>query len=280
MLSTRHRAGRLRSTHRGRACAVRRPSGAEESAMSLEQTLNDEERLADLDLDQLKQLVGLVEYDASTDPFPVIRLGRPGLGRSATRRRPRTSSSPPSAWSWSPTPAPRPATATTTPSCCASGAARFVVTGRLRPGQPAGRPPPRARRRHRRHRAGGARRRPLHRARPRAGRDRPRGAARRHRRARHRADRPRSPPTATPGTPWSTAPATPAPTCPATSRGRRPSCKRAGAPKRLFQALDHVVGNVELGAHGRVGRLLQPGHGLHQHGRVHRRRTSPPTTRR
>jgi 4-hydroxyphenylpyruvate dioxygenase len=39
--------------------------------VSLEQTLNDEERLADLDLDQLKQLVGLVEYDASTDPFPV-----------------------------------------------------------------------------------------------------------------------------------------------------------------------------------------------------------------
>jgi 4-hydroxyphenylpyruvate dioxygenase len=39
--------------------------------VTLEQTLNDEERLADLDLDQLKQLVGLVEYDASTDPFPV-----------------------------------------------------------------------------------------------------------------------------------------------------------------------------------------------------------------
>jgi 4-hydroxyphenylpyruvate dioxygenase len=39
--------------------------------MSLEQTLNDEERLADLDLDQLKQLVGLVEYDATGDPFPV-----------------------------------------------------------------------------------------------------------------------------------------------------------------------------------------------------------------
>jgi 4-hydroxyphenylpyruvate dioxygenase len=39
--------------------------------MSLEQTLNDEERLAHLDLDQLKQLVGLVEYDASRDPFPV-----------------------------------------------------------------------------------------------------------------------------------------------------------------------------------------------------------------
>lgn len=39
--------------------------------MSLEQTLNDEERLADLDLDQLKELVGLVQYDESADPFPV-----------------------------------------------------------------------------------------------------------------------------------------------------------------------------------------------------------------
>ncbi|MCU1616691.1 MAG: 4-hydroxyphenylpyruvate dioxygenase [Frankiales bacterium] len=38
---------------------------------TLDDTLNDEERLADLDLDQLRQLVGLVEYDASTDPFPV-----------------------------------------------------------------------------------------------------------------------------------------------------------------------------------------------------------------
>ena len=39
--------------------------------MSLEQTLNDDERLAGLDLHQLEQLVGLVEYDASADPFPV-----------------------------------------------------------------------------------------------------------------------------------------------------------------------------------------------------------------
>src|SRR3712207_9381638 len=39
--------------------------------MSLEQTLNDDERLAQLDLDQLKRLVGLVEYDESADPFPV-----------------------------------------------------------------------------------------------------------------------------------------------------------------------------------------------------------------
>ena len=39
--------------------------------MSLDLALSDEERLAQLDLDQLKQLVGLVEYDASGDPFPV-----------------------------------------------------------------------------------------------------------------------------------------------------------------------------------------------------------------
>jgi 4-hydroxyphenylpyruvate dioxygenase len=39
--------------------------------MTLEQALSDEERLAQLDLGQLRQLVGLVEYDASGDPFPV-----------------------------------------------------------------------------------------------------------------------------------------------------------------------------------------------------------------
>jgi 4-hydroxyphenylpyruvate dioxygenase len=36
--------------------------------------LTPEEREADLDLDQLKQLVGLVEYDESQDPFPVTAL--------------------------------------------------------------------------------------------------------------------------------------------------------------------------------------------------------------
>ena len=40
--------------------------------MTLEQTLTDQERLADLDLDQLRVLVGLVDHDASTDPFPII----------------------------------------------------------------------------------------------------------------------------------------------------------------------------------------------------------------
>jgi 4-hydroxyphenylpyruvate dioxygenase len=39
--------------------------------MAIEQTLTSQERLAELDLDQLRQLVGLVEYDAKGDPFPV-----------------------------------------------------------------------------------------------------------------------------------------------------------------------------------------------------------------
>jgi len=39
--------------------------------MSVEQILTTEERLADLTLEQLKQLVGLVEYDAESDRFPV-----------------------------------------------------------------------------------------------------------------------------------------------------------------------------------------------------------------
>jgi 4-hydroxyphenylpyruvate dioxygenase len=40
--------------------------------MSIEKTLTDEERLAGLDIDQLKELVGLVEYDAARDPFPLL----------------------------------------------------------------------------------------------------------------------------------------------------------------------------------------------------------------
>ena len=39
--------------------------------MSIDFALTRQERLADLDLDQLRQLVGLVEYDAERDPFPV-----------------------------------------------------------------------------------------------------------------------------------------------------------------------------------------------------------------
>jgi 4-hydroxyphenylpyruvate dioxygenase len=37
----------------------------------IDQTLTSQERLADLDVDQLRQLVGLVAHDADADPFPV-----------------------------------------------------------------------------------------------------------------------------------------------------------------------------------------------------------------
>ena len=39
--------------------------------MSIDQTLTSQEQLADLDVDQLRQLVGLIAYDADADPFPV-----------------------------------------------------------------------------------------------------------------------------------------------------------------------------------------------------------------
>ncbi|GAA2544497.1 4-hydroxyphenylpyruvate dioxygenase [Pseudonocardia hydrocarbonoxydans] len=39
--------------------------------MSIDQTLTGQERLAELDLDQLRRLVGLVEHDTDRDPFPV-----------------------------------------------------------------------------------------------------------------------------------------------------------------------------------------------------------------
>ena len=38
------------------------------------ETLTPGERQAELSLDQLKQLVGLVEYDQSKDPFPVTAM--------------------------------------------------------------------------------------------------------------------------------------------------------------------------------------------------------------
>jgi 4-hydroxyphenylpyruvate dioxygenase len=39
--------------------------------VSIEQTLTDGEKLAELSLEQLRELVGLVDHDASRDPFPV-----------------------------------------------------------------------------------------------------------------------------------------------------------------------------------------------------------------
>ena len=39
--------------------------------MTMQQTLTDQEQLANLTLDQLRELVGLVDYDAARDPFPI-----------------------------------------------------------------------------------------------------------------------------------------------------------------------------------------------------------------
>jgi 4-hydroxyphenylpyruvate dioxygenase-like putative hemolysin len=39
--------------------------------MTIEQALTDQERLAQLSLAQLQELVGLVEHDTSRDPFPI-----------------------------------------------------------------------------------------------------------------------------------------------------------------------------------------------------------------
>jgi len=40
--------------------------------MTIEQTLTSDEKLADLNLEQLRQLVGLVDYDSEADPFPIV----------------------------------------------------------------------------------------------------------------------------------------------------------------------------------------------------------------
>src|SRR3954454_22235377 len=52
-------------------CALPSHPGPPGAAVSIEQTLTDDEKLAELSLEQLQQLVGLVDHDASRDPFPV-----------------------------------------------------------------------------------------------------------------------------------------------------------------------------------------------------------------
>ncbi|MFZ2046351.1 MAG: hypothetical protein WAV12_20360, partial [Trebonia sp.] len=39
--------------------------------MTIDQALTDQERAAELDEAQLRQLIGLVEHDVSRDPFPI-----------------------------------------------------------------------------------------------------------------------------------------------------------------------------------------------------------------
>ena len=209
--------------------------------------LTHDEFLAGLDADQLHQLVGLVEYDESHDPFPVtgwdavvwvvgnatqtaqllpLRV-RDGAGRL---RRPRDRRQGPQgvraeaagpAGSWSraasaPTARCWTTTAATATAWPTSASRCPMSTGASAHARAQGaRVLSRAARRDRRARHG------------------PTGHHRRVRR--HRAH---------PGRP---VPLRRASTCPAMSRGPPTYVKRPGAPQRLFSALDHVVGNVELG---------------------------------
>ena len=147
--------------------------------------LTSEEVQAGLSLEQLKQLVGLVEYDATNDPFPVVAqdavcfvVGNAtqtaayyqlALGMELEAYR-----------------GPENGFRDAKSYVLRSGSARFVFTGGGHPRQPGPRAPPPARRRRRGPGHRGDRRRQVHRARPLDGRDGPGRAARRVRRARHR----------------------------------------------------------------------------------------------
>ena len=135
--------------------------------MTIEQTLTDQERLADLSLDQLKELVGLVEYDASSDPFPITGWDAlvwvVGNATQAAHFYQLVYGMELVAYAG-------PATGNRDHHSFVleSGAVPLRAQRRrsTRPARCVDRHR-RARRRHQRHRAAGARRRPLHRARPR-----------------------------------------------------------------------------------------------------------------
>ena len=208
--------------------------------------LTHEEEQAGLTLDQLKQLVGLVEYDASSDPFPVTAMDAVGfvvgnatqtatfyqlaLGMDLEAYR-----------------GPETGYRDSKSYVLRSGSARFVFTGGVTPDSP-------VLDHHRTHGDGVVDLalevpdvdRCIEHARS-VGATDPGRAARRLRRARHdpdgrHRDVRRDPPH--PGRPRR---ATPARTCPATSPATTTVARREGHPKRLFQAVDHCVGNVELG---------------------------------
>ena len=240
--------------------------------------LTGQERLAELDLNQLRQLIGLVAVPRrQRDPFPltgwdavVWSVGNATHGRRRSTRNAST------AWSWyaysgPATGQPRPPRL----SSSSSGAVRFVLKGGVGPEPARSRTTTVApRRRHRRHRPAGARRRPVHRATPaprarRSSRNRTTSPTRarhrpprRHRHLRRHPPHPRRP-----------IPLSAAPTCPATNPRRSAAGAARPRPTAPAQALDRRRrGTVEPGPDGRVGRLLQPRHGLHQHGRIRRRR--------
>ena len=142
------------------------------------------------------------------------------------------------------------------------------------PRQPAHRPPRQARRRCCGHRPRGPRRGPLHRAGPACQRDHPREP---HdiRTSSAPSGWRRSRPTARLGTRWSSSWSTGSvcrPARPGVCRPHEWFRQAEGAPKRLFQALDHVVGNVELGKMDDWVAFYNKVMGFREHGRIRRRR--------
>ena len=225
-----------------------------------------------LDLEQLQQLVGLVEYDASRRPVPGDRLGRGGLRgrqrhpdrallpvrvRHGARRllRPRDRQPRPQGVRAQErlVPVRRSRAASRRTARCSTTTARTATASSTSPSRcPT---------------STGASRTPA-----RTGATRRAGAARRHRRARHRADRGHRGVRRHRATRWSTAPATTGPTCPATSRARSGFVKRDGRPEAAVPGPRPRRRQRRARPDGRVGRLLQQGHGLREHGGVHRRR--------
>ena len=210
--------------------------------MSLDLTAS--ERLAHLDLDQLKQLVGLVEYDSAADPFPVTGwdavVWAVGNATQAASFYQSVYGMDLVAYS-----GPETGNRDHHAYVLESGAVRFVLKGGVDPDSP-------VIEHHRVHgdgvvdialevpdvdtcvehaRAQGA--------------TVLEEAARRERRARHRARRRHRRVRRHPALPRRPQPVRRARTCPATSSAAR----RCSVPEghRIFEALDHVVGNVELG---------------------------------
>src|ERR1700716_2914724 len=149
-------------------------------------TLDPKAALDDVSYDQLRQLVGLVDHDNSTDPFPVKAMDAVVfIAGNATQ----------TAWFYQVAfgmqlvaySGPETGDFDRKSFVLKSGSARFVITGGGRPRLPPADHPPPPRRRCHRPGTGSARCGQVRRARPLAGRDDSRGAARRCRRARHRA---------------------------------------------------------------------------------------------
>ncbi|MGY1824572.1 4-hydroxyphenylpyruvate dioxygenase [Geodermatophilus sp. SYSU D00079] len=219
---------------------------ATEPQGTLEQVLTDDERLAELSADQLRQLVGLVEHDPATDPFPVSGWDAlVWIAGNATQ----TAHFFQSAFGMDLVAYSGPETGNRDSRAYVlrSGAARFVVTGAYSPASPLAD-------HHRRHGDGivdialavpdvdrcvahaaaqGARvLEPPHDVTDEHGTVRLAAIATYGDTRHSLVDRSRY-----------TGPYLPGYVARTSTHQRRP-----GAPRRLFQAIDHVVGNVELGA--------------------------------